>query len=106
MPRWGVLLLQTKSWQAVVGKVGGCRCESWSFSLLLRRRSVGQPVYSECSLVGRVRGGRQPVLLSFDARVSGGIRGGQAGMKPETVAARGDAEECVDEAVVVSIVAV
>lgn len=69
---------------------------------------MGQPVYSECSVVGRVRGGRQPVLLSFDARVSGGMRGrgGQAGMKPETVAARGDAEECMDEAVVVSIVGV
>ena len=46
------------------------------------------------------------VLLSFDARVSGGIRGGQAGMKPETVAARADAEECMDEAVVVGIVGV
>ena len=72
---------------------------------------MGQPVYSECSVVGRagqgrVRGGRQPVLLSFDARVSGGIRGGQAGMKPETVAARADAEECMDEAVVVGIVGV
>ena len=87
VPRWRVLLLQTKSWQAVVGLVGGCRCESWSFSLLLRRRSVGRPVYSECSVVGRVRGGRQPSsLLLYRAC----FRRAWV-MKPETVAAP---EEC------------
>jgi hypothetical protein len=45
-------------------------------------------------VVGRVRGVCSSAV-SFTARVSGG----QPAMKPETVAARGAAEECLDEAV-------
>jgi hypothetical protein len=71
VPSW--VLSQTKSWRTtVVGKVGCERCESWSFSLLLRR-SVGQPVYSAAHWWAGSGGVVSlQAVVSFPVRVSGG----------------------------------
>ena len=86
MPSW--VLSQTKSWRTTVeGKVGCERRESWSFSLLLRR-SVGQPVYSAANWWAGSGGSSACEPSSPFPCV---FQEGRPAMKPETVAARGDA---------------